>query len=128
MKRPALTIAQLERINAVSAHNQERVTDRLRALATIATDAYAEARRAMQRCQACEYLNRYTLAGQAFTDWSCQLCKTPQPMHPNTSVPRLCSACAGAYGLCVTCGGDIEMQHRRRIIGRKAKHSTKAGA
>ncbi len=120
-KRPALTIAQLESINAASANGQQRISDELRKLAILATDANAEQRREKRECQHCTYAGRYRLAGQAFTEWSCQVCSEPQEMHPNTAVPRICAGCSAAYGLCVTCGGDLDMKHRGRITGRKAK-------
>lgn len=124
MKSPrALTIAEFERINYATGINARDLADQMAKLAIIATDAHAVHRRLAQRCGACEYLGRYRLAGQAFTRWSCQLCNAEQPAHPNTSVPRLCAGCAKTYGLCATCGGDLEMEPRGRRTGRKAKRN-----
>lgn len=120
-KPRALTIAELERVNYATGINAGHLADRMAQLAIIATDAHAVQRRAEQRCAPCEYLGRYRLAGQAFTAWKCQLCGEDQPSHPNTSVPRLCDGCAKTYGLCATCGGDIESRQRGRRTGRKAK-------
>lgn len=120
-KRKPLTIEQMERINDLSARAAQRVSDRLSQLAILATDANAAKRRARCVCQACEYLNVGRLAGQAFTAWNCRLCREPQPSHPNTAVPALCAGCAEAFELCVECGGDREMRHRRRLTGRRPK-------
>lgn len=119
----ALAIAELERINYATGTNARNLADQVAKLVLIATDAHAVQRRTEQRCCACEYLGRYRLAGQAFTRWSCQLCAKEQPMHHNTSVPRLCAGCAKTYGLCATCGGDLEMEPRGRRTGRKAKRN-----
>jgi len=117
----ALTIAELERINSSTALGTDHVLRELSKLAVIATDARAEQRREALRCAACEYFRQYRLAGQAFTQWTCQLCCVPQPAHHNTGVPRLCAGCAKTYGLCAECGGDIELAHRGRMMGRKPK-------
>lgn len=117
----ALTVAELERVNYATGIGSRNMADQMAKLAIIATDAHSAQRRAECRCPACEYLGRYRLAGQAFTAWKCQLCLVEQPSHPNTAVPRLCLSCAGAYGLCVSCGGDVEGIHRGRMTGRKAK-------
>jgi hypothetical protein len=121
VKPRALTIAELERVNHITANNSRNLAHEIAKLATLATDANAAHRREAQRCAACEYLKRYRIAGQGFTRWNCQLCATEQPSHPNTAVPRLCSGCAKAYGLCVDCGGDIETEHRGRRTGKKAR-------
>ena len=121
-KKPrALTIAELERVNHATANNARSLAGKIAQLAILASDAHATERRNAQRCAACEYLNRYRLAGQAFTEWKCQLCKQPQPMHSNTAVPFLCLGCAKSYGLCIECGGDLECEHRGRRTGRKAR-------
>jgi hypothetical protein len=121
-KKPrALTIAELERINHATANGVRSVAREMAKLAILATDARAAERRVRQNCGACEYLSRYTIAGHGFTDWKCQVCATPQPAHPNTAVPRVCPGCAVVYGLCASCGGDMELQHRGRMSGRLAR-------
>lgn len=132
MPRPprarALTLAELELVNTLTAHNASAIDSELSKLAILASDADVLPRRAARRCRACEYLKRYRLAGQMFTAWSCRLCAEPQPSHHNTAVPRLCMGCAAAYGLCAECGGDIETRHRGRKTGRKPKRVLKRSA
>lgn len=120
-KPRALTIAELERVNYSTGLNARNLADRVATLVIIATDAEADRRRKENQCAACAYLGRNRISGQAFTSWNCQLCKEPQPSHPNTGVPRLCGGCAEAYGLCVSCGGDLEMRTRGRLTGRRAQ-------
>jgi len=122
VKARALTIAELERVNHATANNARNLAHEIAKLATLATDARAEKRRAEQRCSACEYLHRYRLAGQAFTDWKCQICGD-EHSHHNTAVPRLCLRCAKNYRLCAECGGDLETEHRGRRTGRRAKRN-----
>lgn len=124
MRKPrSLTVAELERINHATANGARNMAHEMAKLAVLATDTRAAERRARQCCAACEYLSRYRIAGQAFTDWKCQVCAVPQPAHSNTAVPRLCLGCARAYGLCASCGGDVELQHRGRLAGRRAKRA-----
>ncbi len=123
MKSRALTIAELDWINYATGAAAIAIRNELSKLAVLASDAHVAQRYEAQRCAACEYLRRYRISGQAFTNWNCQLCKEAQPAHHNTGVPRLCSPCASTYGLCVECGGDLETRHRGRMTGRKPKRA-----
>lgn len=118
----ALSMAELERINAVSRHQSDKVNRKVEALAIILVDAHMDQRLVVHMCKGCFYGSSH-FAGQAFTEWHCLLCKA-SAMHPNTAVPRLCSGCADTFGLCVSCGGDIEMKHRSRF-DRRAKKKAK---
>lgn len=121
-RRPALTIAQLERVNAISSRKQRYVADQLDKALLLATDADSVKRKAAHECCGCWYSGP-RISGQAFTDWKCDLCGEPQQMHHNTDTPRVCEVCAEAYGVCVSCGGDIDMRNRGRLTGRKAKRA-----
>jgi hypothetical protein len=114
-----LTVAELERVNAMSAHAAARVIDCLAKASVIAGDGNNERRLEAKKCARCFYIGG-GIAGRAFTGWACWLCGKDD-MHPNTSVPRLCSDCSDAFGLCAHCGGDIEMKFRTKRFGRKAK-------
>lgn len=75
-------------------------------------DDEREERLKQQKCKFCYY--RSGLAGQAFTNWQCGLCDY-EGQNANTDVPALCIVCAEAHGLCVKCGGDLEMKQRRKL-------------
>jgi hypothetical protein len=115
----ALTVAELERVNHASATGQDRVNLALSKAAVLAGDGQKERRLAERECAWCFYL-RSKLAGQAFTRWQCMLCED-EHQHSNTAVPRLCSTCSDTFGLCVSCGGDLDMRFRTKRFGRKAK-------
>lgn len=121
----ALTVAELERVNAASACGQDRLNLALSKAAIIAGDAHKERRLAARECRWCHYI-RTQIAGQAFTGWKCTLCEH-EGRHPNTAVPRVCDGCSDVFGLCVTCGGDLEMKFRTKRFGRKAKKGARRG-
>lgn len=79
------------------------------------TDADRKGREAHQRCRWCHYARRGRLALQAFTEWTCIACDVVQPHHPNSEHPKVCMPCAASLGLCVECGGDVEMRDRRKL-------------
>jgi hypothetical protein len=118
MKATRLSLDELERVNTVSSYSHKKVSDVLAKAAWIAGDGAKERRLAAHECKGCHY--SYGLSGQAFTSWRCRLCSA-EGMNPNTSCPVLCDSCAETFDLCVSCGGDINMQHRSRRFGRAGK-------
>lgn len=114
-----LSVAELERVNYASASLASLVTHRLAQAAVLAGDGNRERRLAERKCSGCFYV-RTKMAGQAFTRWKCNLCSA-EANHPNTAVPIVCAECSDTFDLCVSCGGDIEMKHRTKRFGRKAK-------
>ena len=68
----------------------------------VSEDPRREDRLSRHECRACYYTIR--INGQAFTEYTCQMCGTAG-MHHNTGVPRLCGPCAEAKGLCARCMG-----------------------
>jgi hypothetical protein len=119
----ALTLTELAKINHVSARRAQSLSDYFAKVAIVASDAHAEKRLAARLCLYCFYLER-SLAGQAFTKWSCVLCGEPQPMHHNTNVPRVCQSCADAFDLCVQCSGTRDCRQRSRF-DRRARRRKK---
>lgn len=114
----ALTIKELEHINSRSADKAYRVQLKLAAATILACDGHEAARLAARMCPYCFYADSH-FAGQAFTEWKCMLCPVTG-MHSNTSTPSLCIGCSESFGLCTSCGGDLEMR-RRSKFQRKAK-------
>lgn len=78
-------------------------------------DPHKEQRLKECQCPACFYLDRYRLAGQAFTEWVCQACEEEQPSWPNTTYPKLCIACGQKLRLCVECLADLDLRARNKI-------------
>jgi hypothetical protein len=66
-----------------------------------------------QECRTCFYIASLRIAGQAFTNWECGICHQ-KATWPNTHFPKICRACALEYGLCVSCGSDVEMKIRKK--------------
>ncbi len=123
-----LTLEQLERINAVSESRLQKVRLTLEKAAWIAGDGAKARRLEMRECVACYY--HAGLAGQAFTGWKCRLCGS-EDTHATTATPAICFTCADAFGLCSSCGGDIDMYRRSKRFGqrrlKRAKATTPAG-
>jgi hypothetical protein len=122
----ALTITELAAVNRTAALNAERLADFFAKAAIVAGDGQKEARLKARSCSRCFYLDRGRLAGQAFTGWTCQLCREEQSMHPNTAVPRVCGPCADAFGLCAQCGGTQDC-HQKSRFARRANRKPLAG-
>ena len=92
-------------INAT--HWRKRLAQGVReSLAAFDSDSKATERRQERECKACFYL-RSRFAGQAFTDYKCKNCGA-EGNHHNTSVPKLCDACADSLRLCRYCGAKRE--------------------
>lgn len=98
---------RVRRIEAATADSSEHAKDRLEQALAYTADTRKSERKQHNLCRSCFYFPRTRFAGQAFTDWTCPLCKLPQ-RHHNTCVPCYCPTCARAYKLCVHCGGRDE--------------------
>jgi hypothetical protein len=66
-------------------------------------DAEHDLRLKLKQCKACFYFKRNYLAGQAMTQFNCELCGK-EKWHANTAVDRNC----GEHEVCVRCSGLIE--------------------
>jgi ribosomal protein S27E len=53
-------------------------------------------------CLECFHKARNTIAGQAFTSYTCEECGT-EAMHPNTNKPVVCDECAKRLVICKRC-------------------------
>lgn len=67
-----------------------------------------------QQCKVCFYMAG-RLGGAAMTKARCGLCDNVK-MFSSTCVDILCIECAKKNNLCVHCGGDIDMKHRRNRV------------
>jgi hypothetical protein len=76
-------------------------------------DPDAAARLERHYCLSCFYRTR--LAGQAFTTQDCACCGHEQTYSTN-STDILCHPCASLHDLCKHCGGDINLDSKRRSI------------
>ena len=54
----------------------------------------------MKTCKDCK---QPRLAGQAFTNFTCPICKRELWWH-NTGIPKVCMGCAENNDLCMRCG------------------------
>lgn len=61
----------------------------------------------MQLCDKCLERVRNTLAGQAFTEYRCNVCGK-KFVHHNTNTPNFCKNCAEKEGICQRCGSKIQ--------------------
>lgn len=57
-------------------------------------------------CAYCFYFDSSRMAGQAFTEWCCDVCSKIHT-HANTATPVVCDSCSKDHSLCVQCGRDI---------------------
>ncbi len=71
-------------------------------------DPLQEARILDRLCRYCFYVRRGDIAGQAFTNYTCQLCGTEE-RWANTNVPKVCKPCSFTKNVCVRCRGDINL-------------------
>lgn len=111
----ALSVAELDRINQVSADRAQGVEHVLTKAAILAADHERAKRIEARQCRCCYYVRKLTtIVGHGFTHWKCILCPT-EGQHANTGVPRVCESCSDGFRLCVLCGGDIEMQRKSKF-------------
>lgn len=71
-------------------------------------DADAQVRRQRGLCLVCYYAGS-TIAGQAFTDWTCRGCGA-RSTHANTNAPVLCVSCSESHAACHRCGASLDMR------------------
>jgi ribosomal protein S27E len=76
-------------------------------------DPESAARLERHYCRSCFYRTR--MAGQAFTAQDCACCGEEQTYSSN-STDILCLPCATTHDLCKHCGGDINMDSKRRTL------------
>lgn len=77
-------------------------------LASCDADDKRKERLAIRECRSCYYFDRGRMAGQAFTEFACQLCHA-KAMHGDTVVPKGCWACSDMWHICVRCMGDLHL-------------------
>ena len=111
----ALSVAELDRINQVTADRALRVQDVLARAAILAADHERTKRLEARQCRCCYYVRKLTaIVGHGFTKWKCTLCPA-EGQHHNTGTPRVCDECSDGFQLCVMCGGDIEMRRKSKF-------------
>lgn len=86
--------------------------DLLKLAKNISTDPDKKDRLGRNLCKKCYYTP--SLAGQAFTEYRCGLCKSTQ-LHHNTDTPALCLQCAALYKLCVHCSCTINLKELNKM-------------
>lgn len=87
--------------------NQHRMKHIMALAINYASDPSREHRLKEQKCKVCHY-NVGTIAGQAFTAYTCAECGK-ESSHSNTDVPSLCKECAVKMQLCLKCGGTLNL-------------------
>jgi hypothetical protein len=92
---------------------KRRIQEHVNMVELQATDPGKTARISLNECVACYYQTR--IAGQAFTDFVCEMC-TVVNTHHNTAVPRMCDSCASKRSLCRRCGADRELNEARKEL------------
>jgi hypothetical protein len=88
------------------------VAETIRNAQKLQEDSDRAKRHAKAECLACFYLWG-RIGGAAITTTQCGRCET-EITFGNTCVDVLCLECAKRLGLCVHCGGDMELKHRRK--------------
>ena len=93
-----------QRISNQDYFNRRRMEDVIKLADHYNCDIDYGYRQSKKECKVCYYNTR--IAGQAFTDWSCQMCGK-EDHWSNTDTPKLCTDCAKTDNLCAHCGGHI---------------------
>ena len=88
------------------------------------TDARMSERLKQRKCRACFYLRGPSVAGQAFTEWTCLGCSKTD-MHSCTAVPMLCNECSDKFGACDKCGSDLDLKIRKELIRKRKVDNVK---
>lgn len=94
-----------------SAQAKRRVENHLKLAEKLAHDGERKLRLEVQLCKACHYFSK--IGGAAITHRECAGCGQDQT-YGSTATDVLCQSCASKYELCKQCGGDIDMQSRRK--------------
>lgn len=100
----------LQFATSIAQEQIERTTQRLERLRA---DANKDERLKRQVCPRCFYLSA-RMCGQAFTAYNCGWCGG-EFCWANTCVPRFCKNCAKKLGICIDCGADVNLKHRRTL-------------
>lgn len=69
-------------------------------------DSNKDQRLALRKCMWCFYAKK-TVAGAAFTPYTCHSCKS-EYMHHNTNVPFICQKCADENSCCTECLAPLQ--------------------
>lgn len=120
-QRRRLTTKDARRVNAISAIKSQRFDAKVQRILRAVTDPDKARRLADRQCLYCFYLPDSRLAGQAFTKWQCRYCDH-EGSHPNTHTPECCSDCSDELGLCVDCGGRLDMQRVDKLRRRRVRY------
>ena len=95
-----------------SFRSNSRVQNLLNIANEIAKDLRASERTLKNECKSCFYYVA-KIGGSAITHKECMCCGIDQ-MYGSTCTDVLCLECAKKHKLCRHCGGDINMNERRR--------------
>lgn len=97
--------AEMEQQKKVATFYSLKTAERMkRRLKEYEDDSDKESRLSRKLCKSCHYL-KSSIAGQAFTKYNCQHCGE-EHHHPNTNVPKYCSACSDKFDMCKKCGAS----------------------
>lgn len=76
-------------------------------------DADKVNRLAQCKCKSCFYFFKSRMGGATMTHVDCGICDS-EMLFGSTAINPICDGCGKENGLCVQCGGDIEMKVRRK--------------
>lgn len=75
-------------------------------------DARKVERLRQYECKWCFYFRGDRIAGQAFTDYTCGVCRK-ECSWSNTAVPAICPECTMRLKICRRCGADLNYRKRK---------------
>lgn len=102
---------------------RRRGVEARKSLARMSLDPDKVQRHKRHECPTCYYLGSGTTAGQAFTGYTCKLCKFGDFYHNNTNVPKYCPHCCDKLSMCGRCGADIDLRERQTDAAKQDKLS-----
>jgi len=111
MRRPKPTINN-RTVEMSTYTGKERVRFYEAAANNCRDDPKKKERREAQQCVLCFYV-KGRIGGNVGTYSECGNCGT-ELQCGNTNIDVLCKPCAKSLGLCVHCGADIDLKHRRK--------------
>ena len=76
-------------------------------------DADKTLRLAESKCKSCFYFFQSRIGGASMTTINCGICDK-EMLFGSTAVDPICVECGELNGLCVQCGGNIEMKLKRK--------------
>ena len=113
-KKP-ITVESIEEATFIGT---TRVKTARKALASYDLDTKRDGRLSPRqgKCRPCYYIRGEGISGQALSERECknENCKGVSRWH-NTAVPDYCEDCSKKYGICRSCGGDLEEKPRRSL-------------